>query len=65
MSGRDPQIVKSEALSPEDPAIRPPASLTRFDADWNARIERAKRAHEEGRKAREGKSPTLSIRQSL
>lgn len=65
MSARDPKVVKSEVLSPEAPAIRPPASLTRYDADWSARIERAKQAHEEGRKAREGKAPTLSVRQSL
>ena len=65
MSGRESQVMKSEVVSPEDPAIRRPASLARYDADWSTRIERAKQAHEESRKAREGKAPTLSIRQSL
>ena len=45
-------------------AIRPPKTAD-HDADWHGRIERARRARDEGRKARAGKPAVFSIQQAL
>ena len=42
-----------------DSPVTPPRP-TEYDSDWHERIEIAKRAHEEARKAREGKPVTFS-----
>ena len=44
---------------PRNSPVTPP-NATEYDSDWHERIEIAKRAHEEGRKAREGKPATFS-----
>ena len=40
------------AAEKPEPALSPPPG---YDEDWHEKVERAKRAREEGRKAREGK----------
>ena len=47
-------------LEPQrDPPVTAPKSME-YDPDWHERIEIAKRAHEEGRKARAGKPATFT-----
>ena len=43
----------------EDPPLLPPR-LTVYDPDWHEKIETARRAHDDARKAREGKPATFS-----
>lgn len=43
----------------EDPPLSPP-SPTAYDTDWREKIETARRAHSDARKAREGKPATFS-----
>ena len=52
----------------EDAAVSKPDSvpdLLAYDADWHERIERAKRAREEGKKARQGKPATFQTHRTL
>ena len=54
-----------DAVQSASPPIAPPSPPAKYDSDWHERIERAKRAYEEGRKVRQGKPATFSVQQSL
>lgn len=60
----DGQQIDSPNRMATTPPLRPPKPPA-YDLDWSERIQRAKRAREEGRKAREGKPATFSYQQSL
>ena len=56
---------RKDATRSASPPIAPPSPPAKYDSDWHERIERAKSAHEEGRKARQGKPATFSVQQGL
>ena len=59
LNGKQPKIDRKIVDSEQ---VLPPSQGC--DADWHERIERAKRAREQGKKARENKPPSFILNRS-
>ena len=65
MPGSESKDVRRQSAIEGVAPIRRPSSSVHYHVDWYERIEKAKRALEQGRKARKGKPATFSARQGL